>query len=194
MPSDVELSLLTASGLLEPNAAWTETGRRNVDEAVQAILAGKAITVVPYRNGGSNGPDEVAEEHLQLVKLHGAIGRSILLHKYVQGMELPTMEKHFDWTLGRGSQSLRDEFGVDHAIFVYARDSFTSGGRTALIFAAALFGVGVPGGQQAAFISLVNLETGDVAWFNVLVSGTGDLRQSTQARDTVNRLLAGAPL
>jgi len=59
---------------------------------------------------------------------------------------------------------------------------------------AAILGVGVPGGRQISFASLVDLDTGDIVWFNFLVSGTGDLRDPNSARDSVDSLLAGFPL
>ncbi len=52
----------------------------------------------------------------------------------------------------------------------------------------------MPGGQQVGFASLVDLETGDIVWFNRLVSGVGDLRTAEPARAAVDDLLADFPL
>jgi len=193
MPADVEISLLTTGGLLEPNAAWTEQGRRNVVAALKAEMAERNIKVVSYADD-SNPTYEIEPEHLQLVKLHEAVGGAIALHKFVPALALPTKKDKFDWTLGDGVQRLRDSHGGNYALFVYAEDSFSSEGRVALTVALAILGVGVQGGQQIAFASLVDMDSGSVVWFNVLTSGVGDLRDPELARGTIDTLLDSAPL
>jgi len=74
------------------------------------------------------------------------------------------------------------------------RDSYVSAGRAAVIGAAAIFGVGIPGGRQVGFASLVDLRTGNIVWFNRLISGTGDLRTEAPAQSTVDNLIKGLPL
>jgi hypothetical protein len=49
------------------------------------------------------------------------------------------------------------------------------------------------GGIQVGFASLVDLDTGEVAWFNVLVNQTGDLRTAEPARIAVDSLLTDMP-
>ena len=71
---------------------------------------------------------------------------------------------------------------------------FESSGRVAVIFIGALLGVGIPGGQQVGFASLVDLQSGDVVWFNRLLKGTGDLRKADLARSASEDLLSKLPL
>lgn len=78
-------------------------------------------------------------------------------------------------------------------MFVFVRDSYTSAGRAAVILVAAVLGVGVQGGTQVGFASLVDLKTGEITWFNRLARGQGDLRQETGAKDTVAALLENFP-
>ena len=59
--------------------------------------------------------------------------------------------------------------------------------------AAAALGVGLVGGQQIGFASLVDLTTGEVVWFNHLHSTAGDLRTSEPAKKTVALLMSGLP-
>jgi hypothetical protein len=47
---------------------------------------------------------------------------------------------------------------------------------------------------QQGFASLVDLETGDVVWFNHLFSTVGDLREPEPARDAIDTLLEGSPV
>jgi hypothetical protein len=46
---------------------------------------------------------------------------------------------------------------------------------------------------QAGYASLVDLETGQVLWFNQSISATGDLRDEKSATASVEGLLAGFP-
>ena len=56
-----------------------------------------------------------------------------------------------------------------------------------------LFGVPLAGGQQAGFASLVDLDTGNIVWFNRLQRGTGDLRTLDAARGSVSALMTEFP-
>ena len=187
MQPDVEISELTAGGLTEPNAAWTATARGNIEQALDAFLAEKGVSLIP-QGATVNDPEEI-----QLVKLHEAVGASILVHTYIQPAALPT-KPTFDWTLGDAATVLGRNHGADYALFLNFRDSFSSDGRVAFIIAAAVFGVSVPGGQQTGFASLVDLRTGDVVWFHTLLSTTGDLREPASARNAVESLLTQIPL
>lgn len=187
MPVDVELSLLTAGGIKEPNAQWTTNARRHIANSVRQIVKEHNARVVNY------GSSHVQRKHVQIVKLHGAVGGAILIHKYVQGNALPTKAGKFDWTLGKSVNRLRKQYNADHALFIFMRDSYASSGRKAAVFVGSLIGANVRGGSQTGFASLVNLRTGHVVWFNLLARGNGDLRTAEAARETVGSLLAGIP-
>ena len=116
------------------------------------------------------------------------------MHKYVPKLIVPTKKDKFDWTLGSGINQLRDDYDAEYALFIHIRDSYTSAGRVAVIFVAAVFGVGVQGGTQVGFASLVDLGTGDVVWFNRLFSATGDLRTAAPAGEAIKQLLSEFPL
>lgn len=192
MPPDVQLSELTAGGLLEPKADWTEQGRQHVAAALDQQLQAKGATVVPYPPPAGGGEDEAADD--QLIKLHDAVGGAILVHKYFPIFALPTKGDRFDWTLGASVKQLQARAAADYALFVLFRDSYASTGRVALIVGAAIVGVGVPGGRQVGFASLVDLHTGDVLWFNRLINPAGDLRTPEPATKAVQSLLVQLPL
>jgi hypothetical protein len=192
MQPDVQLSLLTAGGLEEPRADWTEAAERNIAEALANVLAEKHDELLFYQPPVDD--PEAIDDYTQLVKLHEAVGETILIHKYLPGYQLPTKVGRFDWTLGDHVKALREQHGADYALFLYIRDSYTSAGRAAIIGAAALFGVSVQGGVQLGFASLIDLRNGQVVWFNRLLRGVGDLRTREPAVDAVNALLAGIPL
>lgn len=62
------------------------------------------------------------------------------------------------------------------------------------MIALAAFGVGVPGGTQVGYASLVDLNTGQVLWFNRMIRTTGDLREADKAAESLNALMQGFPV
>ena len=192
MPIDIELSELTAAGVLEPKAEWTNLARAHVSAALKAELAEKNDALIAYRQPKD---EKTAHLHQQLIKLHSVVGLTIIKHKLLPNkiFELPTKQDKFDWTLGRETTVFRQD-DADYGLFVYIRDSYTSAGRVALIVVAAILRVGVSGGQTSAFASLVDLRTGDVVWFNLLGSGSANLRTAETAREAVKELLTDLPL
>ncbi len=192
MTPDIELSELTAAGLKEPKAGWTLAARANVETALIDFFAGRNMKLVRYRPP-TEDPDRKRGDD-QLIKLHQRVGGSILLHLYNSPNSLPGKKDRLDWTLGPGAASLGREQGADHGLFIYIRDSYASRGRITTIAVMALFGVvGVSGGTQVGFASLVDLETGKVVWFSRLISGTGDLRTPAPAAKAIRRLLTDFP-
>jgi len=184
---DIEVSELTAGGNVLPNAAWTQRARDNVGTALKQLMATRNAEIVPY-----NSPDVVDpyDPQIQLLKLHSAVGASILI-----APAIPTRMDRFDWSMGPDVQMLGDAYDVDYALFVYLRDSFATVGRKAVQFMAAFAGYyGVSGGSQFGFASLVDLKTGQLVWFNQLRSGGGDLRDFTPAREATADLLTEFPI
>lgn len=189
---DIILFELTAGGLEEPKADWTEAAKTNVKENLSRLLQAKGDRLIPDQPP-ADAPDHI-RIYSQLLKLHEGVGQTILIHKYMPIYNLPTKEGRFDWKLGESIKALKERTGADYALFVYLRDSYTSPGRAALIVAAAIFGIGVQGGMQLGFASLVDLNTGQIIWFNRLISSVGDLRTPDAALAAVQQLLADIPL
>ena len=191
LPLDVELAELTAGGLAEPHAEWTNAAASHLTRAIREELAPMAAALVEYVPPGDNAPEAALIEDLNA--LHGAVGKAVALHLYLEPLRLPTKNGRLDWSLGPEVKALKRHANADYALFVHVRDSYTSAGRAAVIAVAALFGVAVQGGVQTGLTSLVDLETGDVVWFNRLVRGNGDLRTYEPARETARTLLSGLP-
>ena len=192
MPSDVEVSEITLAGLREPNAAWTASAKVNVENALESLMAARNARLIHYRS--TAGDNSIDASHLQSFKLHEAVGAAILVHKYNSIMALPTKRDRFDWSMGEAATVLRRSFDADYALFVYFRDSFASDGRMAFIILGALVGVGIPGGRQIGFASLVDLHSGEVVWFGRLLKETGDLREPDSALQGTKSLLTDLPL
>jgi hypothetical protein len=182
---DVSLSLLTASGLLEPRDDWSKKAQENLSTEVTQALQAKSHTLKAL-----NQQDAMSGRTGQLFRLNEAVGTSIGAYGLI-----PTKKGSFDWTLGEGAQVLGVNYDSDYALFVSARGSYASGGRTLAFIGMAALGVGIPMGQQQAYASLVDLKTGRVIWFNTILAGSGiDMREPDGAKSLVGSLLKDLPL
>jgi hypothetical protein len=191
MPVDVEIFELSAGGSLEPKANWTEASRRYL---VAALRAEEQARGLAFRSLDEAELPQAARTRLDDVqRLHGAVGRAIQTHWNTPALGLPTKQGRLDWTLGPEASALAGTTGADYALFIWVRDSHSSAARVGLIVAAALLGIGIPGGLQIGFASLVDLRTGDIVWFNRLQRPTGDLRTPGPAAETARILLDGFP-
>lgn len=194
MRPDIAVDTLTVGGMLERREDWTLTARDNVLASLQAQQAKRGGATHIAITRAEAGSDE--ETVIELNKLHAVVGQAVMLHKFSVMGTLPTKKDVFDWTLGDLAARYGAQSGYDYALFIYARDSFSSGGRVALQTIGALsciVGVCVipPGGNQQAFASLVELKTGKLVWFNHLISATGDIRTPQGADALVSKLLEG---
>jgi hypothetical protein len=187
MPVDVELSHLTAGGLLEPDAEWTEQAKRNMHTALMEEARSRKVELIDF--DPNRGTPQDREASLALVQLHRAVGSSILVHQYIPELALPSKKGKFDWSLGPEAAAIARSQNADYAMFLFVRDSYMTGGRAALIVVAAAFGIGLQGGSQVGFASVVDLKTGDIVWFNRLGRQSGDLRTPEVAGETVNALV-----
>lgn len=192
MPVDVELSELSAGGVPEPQAEWTQQALKLMTPALEAEMKARNSSLVIYKPA-EPGSLDIRSEHFQIEKLHEAVGRSIMIHQFVQPLTLPTKKGKFDWSLGESVRVLREEYKADYALFVFVRDSYASAGRVAVIVIGAVLGIGVQGGVQVGFASLVDLNSGDVVWFNRLARAQGDLRSEKPAQETTKALLQNFP-
>lgn len=187
MQPDVELFSISAGGVPEPKADWTDSAIKHVQEALNQKSAELDLKT---RELSEDEADELAE----INTLHAAVARSIALHHLTAGnLSLPTKDGKLDWSLGDAVQPLRQKSGADYALFIWMRDSYASAERKVAMVAFALLGVGIAGGVQTGYASLVDLRTGQVLWFNKLLRGTGDLREAEPARETVMALLKDFP-
>jgi len=187
MPVDVELFSLSAGGIPEPKADWTAAAQKHM---TAAIAQKKAQLKLTSQQMSDSDADAFAEQ----VGLHAAVAQSIALHHSLGGMwALPTKAGVLDWSFGDAMQPLRAKTGARYALFVWVRDSYASAERKAAMIALALLGVGITGGAQVGYASLVDLDSGRVVWFNRLVRATGDLREAAPAKESIDALLSGFP-
>jgi hypothetical protein len=187
MTPDVKYYLLTASGIPQPHAEWTEAARINFADALQSYAEIRDIQVITVDQA-----DQLTEVEISYQKLYSAVGISILIHHFGVS-KLPTKQGSFDWSLGPGVDAIGKKYGADYALFSYYRDYQASGGRVAFAVLAAVAGVGVSTGSERGFASLVDLHTGNIVWFNQITTGVGELRYKEGARATIDALFKDLP-
>jgi len=185
-PADIELYSISAGGVQEPKANWTEAAQKHFKAALLA------------RSGqlGANASqlDEAElDEFAELIALQRAVAEAVFVHHTGMGMKLPTKNERLDWSLGDAVKPLKAKTGADYALFTWIRDSYTSGERKAAMIAMALLGAISTGGEQTGYASLVDLNTGRIVWFNDLRRMSGNLREQGPADETVEALLKGFP-
>ncbi len=185
MPMDVELYALTAGGVREPKAEWTEKARKNLTDALLARTAPGKVTFKLFQG-------EQNETLAELGHLTNAVANTIWIHHY-GAMKLPGKGGRLDWTLGEDASLIAKAMPADYALFLFLRDSTATGGRVATMAMMAVLGVGVPGGSQVGYASLVDLKDGKVVWFNRMVKFSGDVREAEPARQTLENLLQEFP-
>lgn len=187
MPVDVELFSLSAGGVAEPRADWTTAAQRHMSQAIGAKKTALGLRTLSIS-------EREADEFAEQVGLHAAVAQSIALHHGVGGVwALPTKAGQLSWSFDDAMQPLRERTSARYALFVWVRDSYASAERKAAMFALALLGVGLTGGAQIGYASLVDLQSGQIVWFNRLARATGDLREAAPARESIDALLTGLP-
>jgi hypothetical protein len=186
MPTDIELFSVSGGGVLEPKADWTEAASQHFKRALlekNGVLGLRSIELA----------EKDADELAEINSLHGAVARAIALHHF-GSLNLPTKEGKLDWSLGEPVQLIKKKTGADYALFSWVRDSYASTERKMAMIALGIFGVVTPGGAQIGYASLVDLNTGQILWFNRLARASGDLREADKAAETVATLLDGFPI
>ena len=184
-PLDVELFELSAGGVLAPKADWTDAANKHMGAALKRKTASLGLSSQALS-------DSAADEHAELLHLYAAVARSVSMH-HMGAFKLPTKEDKLEWSFGDSLRPLQQTSGARYGLFTWVRDSYASAERKVMMVGLALLGVGVGGGAQVGYASLVDLETGQVLWFNQLISVMGDLRDEKSAVASVDNLLAGFP-
>lgn len=193
MPVHARVGEATARMDFVPNAEWEEAARVHLMDAVHRHQSdrGADVTVLdPARLG-----DAEQQRIHQLLLLHGAVGRSILQHR-IMGQKLATKRHPIDWSLGGAAVEIGALTGLEQALFVFVHDAFgTTGFKTVQAAALSVCIVGpcvlLLGPMQVAFVSLVDLQTGDLLWFNRVEAMFGDVRTAEGAETLVGKLLTG---
>jgi hypothetical protein len=169
----------------------------SLSAAANPAVSSTQPACVPPSSPASFDPETRVAEYNAL---HGAVVQAILGHSYGQGAggKLPTKKDNFAYTLGPGTAQLGEISGANYGIFVLTVDQFSSAARKTMQVMGGLgclvgFCMIVRGGIHVAYVSLVELETGNVVWFNLLRGSKGDVREEDGAKSMVQAIMTGMP-
>jgi hypothetical protein len=196
---DVEVASLGTSGLPTPNPDWTADARKNLLAGLKASQGAKSNEVIELPElTGDDGA--YAAEYQSLFR---AVGSAMATHSFLNRLpnkKLPDGKYKFDWTLGPGAKHLSEIGGGNYGLFVYSYDAFATSGRKmfqlfVLLATSAAGGGFLPqAGQHFSYASLVDLDTGNIVWFNIYGSKKGDLRTPEGGLERAAKLMSTLPL
>jgi hypothetical protein len=174
-------------------ADWTEAARANLAAAATEVLGERAGLQLVSMPELEPAEQEQLREHLALVKL------VVLQANSMAGAAWDTRKPDFDRRFGEGLQFLRERSGADFAIVIDGSQVKQSGGSVFTQVAMAAIGVGIPGGGTYLTSSLLDLQAGEVKWFNARfgvealgITGS-DIRDLGEAKATLRKLFEPYP-
>ncbi len=95
---DIILFELTAGGLEEPRADWTEAAKVNAGKKLAESLQKTGDKLIPHQPP-VNAPDKMHTQE-QILKLHEVVGQTVLIHKYIPMLRPPNEARMFRLGLG----------------------------------------------------------------------------------------------
>ena len=185
VPPAVPVFELDADGDLREIPEWTRSAERHLAQAIAAELEARGIRAFPVV------PSLETEAELDdAARLFAAVARDVVFANYVLHFAAPTAR--FQYSLGDLSR-LADAYGVNGFVFAVGHGENSTAGRTAAevgkTVAGALLAIlsgGRSGGYEPQFghdwlaVGLVDAQ-GDLLWFGVYDSSTGDLSATAGA-------------
>lgn len=191
VPADVTVKEISAGGVTEEVPEWTESAQENVNSALREQASShEAIELIPLPELGDEERAVLAEH----VALYNIVAGTALNVVNSPAPAWRHKREHFDYTLGPGLRFLTQKTDAEAALLVVGEDAVSSAGRKAAFVIGAAMGVSIPMGYSFLSVGVVDLETGNIMWFDYDVStGDKDLREADDARTMVRNLLEHYP-
>ena len=196
MPADIKINRLTAGGVEEYLGDDTQKAKTLVMDAIRQELGvshSVHFTDFDIASLGESRKAFVREQQ----GMFNAVSYSIIDHTYAPDSIFKDKLKNFDYTLGSELSQMAKLTDAQMVLFCSGRNYIWTAGRTALyIFASAMVGQSanafVPVGNEYLLVSLVDMQTGDVIWFNVVFM-PGDMRNKEVVQKVVKKMLKDFP-
>ncbi len=183
----VDMYEVDAVGNPKLKAEWTRDAVKNVQDSVVNFFKQKKIDVEFYFT-------DLTEDQRQYLKLQDAVSDIIIGHVVVPEMKLPTKDEKLDWTLGPQIRTAFNNVNADYLLILGVKDHFSSAGRILAQTIRLLLIGSVSILQQQGWVTLVDLNNGDIVWFDFVQSGSfGDTRKIEGANEAVKKILKNLP-
>jgi hypothetical protein len=186
---DIRLFVVSASGTPKSHPEWIEDARRSLLAAMRAYATSHAMNLIFV--------DEALTSDVEMARyqrLYTAVADAIVAH-YIGNAQLPTKGTTFDWSLGPAIATLGKRYDADYGLFVSYRGYQGSGGkwRDAVVNGTLQR---VPTGSDSASAALVDMQSGEIVWFNPFAGtggSAGDLRDPDRAQKAAEEILDDWP-
>ena len=123
MEPTADMALISAAGVREARADWTETAVQNLLTSFESQLGQHGASIIVY-----DPARPVDDQTLLLAEtvMGTAMTYGPGIGSYNAALTLPTKEDNFDYTLGEAVSGLRETYGTDYALFIYALNHLVS--------------------------------------------------------------------
>jgi hypothetical protein len=181
---------------LEAVPDWSESAKYALGDAAAKMLKLDNRFEIVAMPTFEDETDSLLREHVELFKIVADSVTSLLTYG---GKAWHEKRTNFDYTLGDGLAFVADAAQAEYALIVAGAQVKQTGGAVFMQLLAAAGGYSAPGGGTFVVIGVVNLRSGNVAWFNwkqgVEIFGmTGsDVRDPVAAAELVGKMFAEYP-
>lgn len=189
LPVTVSISEISAGGVVQEDPIWSKEGESAMTLAVKEYFAKRGATSLQSMPEMSDEEEGLVHEH---ILLYDAVASQAYIAANIPAYGWSHLAADFHYTLGNGLRFLKQKAGADAALIVIGYDSISTGGRKAMVAIAALAGVGMPLGSSKVLVGVVDLEDGDILWFqNSFAHGNLDLRKPVDASTLFAKAMEG---
>ena len=196
MPMDVEVKFAKV-GSTDVRVDWTETAKENFEASLKTALENSGEIVVDYDLVSTD------EETEQLLLLQQHVAEAITSHvvyvdptRFRGNLPHKKGENQMTYSLGTSVQSIKAATGADYAAFLTNRSVVESGGSVFTKIAIGAVTGYAPGlsSFRGTYVTLVDLNNGDVKWLNANVGGlSGDPRSADVTDKVVSKIFESSP-
>jgi hypothetical protein len=189
LPVTVSISEISAGGVVQEDPIWSKEGESAMTLAVKEYFTKRGATSLQSMPEMSDEEEELVHEH---ILLYDAVASQAYIAANIPAYGWSHLAADFHYTLGNGLRFLKQKSGADAALIVIGYDSISTGGRKAMVALAALAGVGMPLGSSKVLVGVLDLEDGDILWFqHSFAQGNLDLRKPEDASTLFAKAMEG---
>ncbi len=148
---------------LEAVPDWSESAQYALGDAAGKMLRLDnrfEIVAIPTFEGEAEG---LLREHVEFFKIVADCVTNVI---QFGGKAWQEKRTNFDYSLGTGLEFLAEATQADYALILAGAQIKQTGGSVFMQVLAAAAGYAVPGGGTYVVAGVVDLHTGDLAWFN----------------------------
>ena len=189
LPVSVSINEISAGGVVQEDPTWSKQGESAMALAVNGFFTRRGTTSLQTLPELTDEEKELVHEH---VLLYDVVASQAYIAANVPAYGWSHLADDFHYSLGNGLRFLKQKSGADAALIVIGYDSISTGGRKTMIAIAALAGVGMPLGSSKVLVGVVDLEDGDLLWFqHSFAQGNLDLRKPEDASTLFAKAMEG---